>query len=278
MGQTARKRTLPRKALSQNNAPSCWVSGQPYRAPLLLLLVCRLFLKVVCSLIKSVMNEVDWSGTLQCLPIWQPADQPIVVIAPHPDDETLGVGGFIADQRRRGVEITVIAVTDGENAYAGRTDLAEIRRREQARALERLGLTEDKIIRFGLPDSGLKPHLPELIGRLQDLVSEDTHIMAPWHGDFHPDHEACGAAAEEVASRTGARLTSFFFWTWHLGSPALLSGLPLRSFPLTPDLLAAKAEALSCHHSQLTHPSGEPILPERLLGPARRPFEVYSVQ
>jgi LmbE family N-acetylglucosaminyl deacetylase len=229
-------------------------------------------------LIKSVVSEVEWSGSLEGLPVWQPPNQPIILIAPHPDDETLGAGGLIAAQRRCGVDVIVVAVTDGENAYAGFSDLAEVRRPEQMRALERLGVTEEKTVRFGFPDSSVKPHLAELIERLLPLVSENTHLLAPWRGDFHPDHEACGSAAEEVADRTGARLTSYFFWAWHLGNASLLGGLPLRSFPLSADIMAAKTEALSCHRSQLSHSSGEPILPEHLLGPARRSFEVFSVQ
>jgi len=212
------------------------------------------------------------------LPIWHPTQRPIVLIAPHPDDETLGAGGFLAAQRFHGIDVTVVAVTDGENAYAGCKGLAAIRRSEQVGALARLGVPAQKIIRFGLPDSNVTMHGRELVERLVPLVSENTHLLAPWRGDFHPDHTACGCAAEEVAHRTGARLASYFFWTWHHGTIPLLSGLPLRSFPLTADFLEAKAEALLFHQSQLAHPSGEPILPPALLDPARRSFEVFSVQ
>jgi LmbE family N-acetylglucosaminyl deacetylase len=228
--------------------------------------------------IRPKLSEKDWSGFLRGLPSWQPTEQPVVLIAPHPDDETLGAGGFLAAQRLQGIDVVVVAVTDGESAYPDYTGLAEIRRPEQVNALGRLGVPADKIIRFGLPDSNVKSREHELVERLIPLVSETTHLLAPWRGDFHPDHEACGAAAEQVARRTGARLTSYFFWTWHLGNIPLLGGLLLRSFPLSDGMREAKAEALLCHRSQLEHSSGEPILPEDLLGPARRSFEVFSVQ
>jgi LmbE family N-acetylglucosaminyl deacetylase len=228
--------------------------------------------------IRPKLSEEDWSGFLNGLPLWQPTEQSIVLLAPHPDDETLGAGGFLAAQCLRSIDVTVVAVTDGENAYAGHTGLAAIRRPEQVDALGRLGVSADKITRLGLRDSDVKSQVDELVERLIPLVCETTHLLAPWRGDFHPDHEACGSAAEEVARRTGARLTSYFFWTWHLGNISLVSDLPLRSFPLTEETMEAKAEALSCHRSQLEHSSGAPILPEDLLGPARRPFEVFSVQ
>jgi LmbE family N-acetylglucosaminyl deacetylase len=125
------------------------------------------------------------------------------------------------------------------------------------------------------PDSDVASYETQLVGQLLPLVGKDTHILAPWRGDFHPDHEACGRAAEQVSSRTGAKLTSYFFWTWHRGTSAALKGLSIRLFPLNSQLLQSKCEALQCHQSQLKHASGEPILPESLLAPSRRPFEAF---
>lgn len=203
----------------------------------------------------------------------------MLVITPHPDDETLGAGGLIASQRARGVSTVVVAVTDGENAYPdaypGERELGALRCVEQQMALQHLGVAPAEIHRLRLPDSDVAAHEHDLIQRLLPMASSATHIVAPWKGDFHPDHEACGRAAEEVARRTGASLTSYFFWTWHRGSAETLSGLPLRSFALDPRFAAAKARALACHRSQLVREHGEPILPESVLGPARRSFEVY---
>jgi LmbE family N-acetylglucosaminyl deacetylase len=94
-------------------------------------------------------------------------------------------------------------------------------------------------------------------------------------GDYHPDHEACGRVAERVARETGAHISYYFFWTWHRGTPEDLRGLDLRSLRLDDVMLRAKCEALHCHRSQLTHVSGEPILPANLLGPMNWPFEVF---
>ena len=41
-------------------------------------------------MIKSVLSDEEWSGFLNRLPVWQPTEEPIILIAPHPDDETLG--------------------------------------------------------------------------------------------------------------------------------------------------------------------------------------------
>ena len=185
--------------------------------------------------------------------------------------------GLIASQRQLGRDVTVVAVTDGEHAYEGVTGLGPIRREEQAAALCRLGVTPASTVRLELTDSNVAAQERELVDRLMELANKETHIVAPWTGDFHPDHEACGRAAECVARRTGATLTYYFFWTWHRGTLATLRDLPLRSLPLYPDLLKAKLEALAFHKSQLGTEWGEPILPDNLLAPARRPFEIYAV-
>jgi LmbE family N-acetylglucosaminyl deacetylase len=201
-----------------------------------------------------------------------------LVVAPHPDDETLGAGGFIAAQRSRGIAIHVVAVTDGENAYPDSPNLGKRRRIEQEKALARLNVSNDNIIRLELPDSAVCSRETELAGRLSELVSENTHVVAPWQGDFHPDHAACGRAAEQVTRAKGATLSSYLFWTWHFGDVGLLKNLRLRSFSLPDAWLVAKTEALFQHRSQLVGSDGqEPILPELLLAPARRPFEVFSV-
>ncbi len=226
-------------------------------------------------MIVPLASEAEWTSVWTTATSWQPPDKPSLVIVPHPDDETLAVGGFIATQVAKGLPVKIVAVTDGENAYGGETNLGTVRRAEQMAALKRLGVNADDVARLQLTDSGIAFHENALVERLLPLVTRETHILAPWTGDFHPDHEACGRAAVQVAERTGAALTFYFFWTWHRGVPALLRDLPLRSLSLHPDQLRAKEEALSNHRSQLEHPSGEPILPDYLLWPARRPLEVF---
>ena len=236
-------------------------------------------------MIVPIASEIDWTAALNALPMFDPGGNlgisQVVVVAPHPDDETLGAGGLIAWLSQQNVAVKVLAVTDGENAYPGQStqecaELAALRRAEQTSALALLGVSEDQVVRLGLPDSGIAAHEQELAERLRALVDRDTHLIAPWQGDFHPDHEACGRAAEQAVRATGARLTSYLFWTWHRGTPATIKDLPLRQFCLENDVFRLKAEALACHRSQLTRASGEPVLPESLLAPARRRYEVFA--
>jgi len=226
-------------------------------------------------MIAPLVDELTWLMRLDSLPAWTPPPLHTVVIAPHPDDETLGAGGLIAHLRSRSIDVTVIAVTDGENAYADDIDIRLIRRREQTAALNRLGVPASSIHRLHLTDSDVTACEDTLVSLLLPHISATTHVLAPWPRDFHPDHEACGRAAQKAAAHRGAALTSYLFWTWHRGAIDLLDGLPLVSLPLSQGERNAKLEALRFHQSQLHHPDGQPILPDYLLGPALRDFEVY---
>ncbi|HET8774317.1 MAG TPA: PIG-L family deacetylase [Thermoanaerobaculia bacterium] len=95
----------------------------------------------------------------------------LLVLAPHPDDETLGFAGLIDAYRRAGKPVTVVVVTDGD-AYCEAcrfwksssvtgpmcsadelASFAEVRRGESAAAAGILGLPPPRFL--GYPDTGL---------------------------------------------------------------------------------------------------------------------------
>lgn len=229
-------------------------------------------------MITPLTDEDSWLTALRPLPAWHPPHIPTLILAPHPDDETLGAGGLIHQLTSAGVPVTVIAVTDGELAYGITPGLAALRQHEQTQALAHLGVPSTHIHRLRLPDSSVATVEASLVAALAPYLHPGMHLVAPWQHDFHPDHEACGRAAQLLATRIPVQLTSYVFWTWHRGTPASFDGcLPVR-LPLTDADLQAKQRALLCHQSQLVHPTGQPdqpILPKNLLAPAARPFEVY---
>ncbi|NMH98916.1 PIG-L family deacetylase, partial [Pseudonocardia sp. K10HN5] len=90
----------------------------------------------------------DWSAALRQrrLPTFDPAAHDhLVVLAAHPDDETLGAGGCLRAAHRAGARVTLVVATDGEAAYpgldsAGRGALAGARRAELHAALAEGGV------------------------------------------------------------------------------------------------------------------------------------------
>lgn len=119
------------------------------------------------------LHRVSSTLSLEGLPVAPRPDvvRRILVIAPHCDDETLGVGGLIADARQAGAEVTVVFLTNGDGfpLAAGRAlrDLhlapndyirfATRRQGESLAALSTLGVAPDQVQFLGYPDRGLAP-------------------------------------------------------------------------------------------------------------------------
>lgn len=129
----------------------------------------------------------------------------LLILAAHPDDETLGAGGTIVLNAGRAEAIQVWIATDGARqegvdpaqgpAYGAR------RRAEAEAAAESLGLSSPH---FGsLPDRELAAHSRELDAALGSLI-EEFHpdlILCPSPVEIHPDHRA---VAEALYQRVAA--------------------------------------------------------------------------
>jgi LmbE family N-acetylglucosaminyl deacetylase len=191
----------------------------------------------------------------------------LVLVAAHPDDETLGLGGTAALLSDRGVEVQVVSATDGEAAYRehgrSRQQLAQVRRGELAAATRRLGLP--KPIFLGLPDGDVATHEQRLSIRLSAVLAgfeRGAWCAATWTGDGHPDHEATGRAARAAAASAGAVFLEYPIWMWHWATPddAAVPWHRARRLPVTPAELARKADAMRCFASQLQRDGGPPVL------------------
>lgn len=151
------------------------------------------------------------------LPLPEPRATPhpgrVLVLAPHPDDESIGCGGAIALHLDQGDPVSIAIATDGalgdpEGRFP-RGDYRERRRREARAAAADLGAPEPAF--WDLPDGGLRDLLGPSggTGDLHALVRaaiERTSagiVYAPPRIDTHPDHHALGLAVEEVLASFG---------------------------------------------------------------------------
>jgi len=125
----------------------------------------------------------------------------ILVIAPHPDDAELGMGGAILKFKSEGLSVGVLDLTDGEPTPHGSS---EIRAQETAEATITLGL--DWRENLGLPNRSLEPTLEsrhKLAGVIRRV--KPRWLFAPYWIDAHPDHVAATALVE--AARFWSKLT-----------------------------------------------------------------------
>lgn len=195
----------------------------------------------------------------------------VVVVSPHPDDEVLGVGGTLVGLARHGAPVRLIAVTDGEASHAHRAaELRQSRPLETESALAVLGVAPIETVRLGLPDGALSD--ADVLSALRPLVGPEDLVLAPWSRDGHPDHDACGRAAEEAARQTGCDLYSFLVWAWHWAVPEDIPWAQTHRLDLSPVVTARKRRAARCFVTQLSGP--DPILPPGVLRRLTRPYEI----
>lgn len=118
----------------------------------------------------------------------------ILVIAAHPDDEVLGMGGTIAKMAKEGHQVDLLIVTDGSSSqYRDADNLQEIieaKKLETRRCADVLGIKD--IYYGGLPDMKLDctPHIDinQALEQVIDKVQPDTVFTHFW-GDVNCDHQ-----------------------------------------------------------------------------------------
>ncbi|MEO8460186.1 MAG: PIG-L family deacetylase [Dokdonella sp.] len=141
----------------------------------------------------------------------------LLVLVPHPDDETLACGELIQQALAAGAQVRVVFATDGDNnpwpqrwlenrwtlGADARKRWGERRRAEATAALEILGVTHDSIRFLGWPDQGITAKLLAGSGAETELAMEisgfsPSVIACPALRDTHPDHSALRVMLELV--------------------------------------------------------------------------------
>ncbi len=113
----------------------------------------------------------------------------VLIVAPHPDDETIGAGGAAALHVRAGDEVTVVVVSDGRGSRAlglGPVEMVARRRAEMAAAMAALGV--ERWVWLGLPEGAWAA--ADAAAALRPFVERADLVYAPSCVDFHPEHFA----------------------------------------------------------------------------------------
>jgi LmbE family N-acetylglucosaminyl deacetylase/2-polyprenyl-3-methyl-5-hydroxy-6-metoxy-1,4-benzoquinol methylase len=218
------------------------------------------------------------------------ASTSFVVLAAHPDDETLGAGGFLSRLHAAGASIQVLLCTAGEASHPGshtvtREELAAVRLEEFEGALS--SLVPGIPWRFlGLPDGKLSENRQAIGAALDEAMNHaaraagQTVILAPYRADGHPDHEVLGSLAADAAEAGGHGLLEFPIWYWLWASPRNSAWQSWLRVPLTAGEQQAKAAAMRAHLSQVEplspHQGDEVLLPAHFLEHFSRPWETFA--
>ncbi|MEP7762336.1 bifunctional PIG-L family deacetylase/class I SAM-dependent methyltransferase [Sanguibacter sp. 25GB23B1] len=263
-------------------------------------------------------SESEWAtalGERDLTPLDLDGVGHLVVLAAHPDDETLGAAGLVGRVAASGVPVTVVVATDGDASHPAsptwtRDDLVRVRRAELVAALAAVA-PRAAVHLLGLPDGGLR-EAPDQLHRALDAVldavldgvlaadaravpesgvgaalgasTRDSVVLcAPWAGDGHRDHRVAGEVARAVATGRDLDLLEYPVWMWHWAAPSdhAVPWDRMERLDLTPEEQAAKAAALAAHRSQTAPLSAEPgdeaTLGQEMVRHFERQTEVFVV-
>lgn len=167
----------------------------------------------------------------------------VLVIAPHPDDETLGCGGTLA-RLAPACDVHVLLVTNGDGGGDLPPETSALRKQEMAAAVRTLGIANE-VLHLDEPDgrfddtSSFRAALAAIVQRLQP-----DWVFLPWLGDSHPDHSRISRASSEVLRRSGVEQV-LYYETWN-PVPAT------HVVDITP-VLETKKAAVLCHVTALKY-------------------------
>jgi len=207
-----------------------------------------------------------------------PLSGPILVIAPHQDDCTLGCGGLLFQTRLAGESVHVIYLTDGAASHDGHpvitpAQLASIRKSEAQEAKSRIYVDSACLTFMNLRDGQL-PHLNA--DERNAAVAEIEHhinriapavILLPFRKDGSTEHEAGFLLVTAAIARSFVRPRLLEYPVWatyhpvHLIKPALFSARLFR-FRFK-GYGHYKRHALAAYVSQFqpTPPWSQPVMP-----------------
>ena len=218
----------------------------------------------------------------------------LIVVAAHPDDETLGAAGLIRRVHRRGGHVTVIVATDGEASHPAspthtREQIAELRRAEVERAVD--SLAEGTRLHFlGIPDGALREHSDRLVEAIAGVLDRQKGrdgengllVVAPWSGDGHRDHRIAAEAVARVCDARGIRHMGYPIWLWHWGAPDDVPWESAQTLTLTADEVAAKQNAIDLHASQIAPlspaPGDEAVVHAEMRAHFDRAVELFLIE
>lgn len=240
------------------------------------------------------MKAADFLVAARCLPTRSLTEvtrqRGIVVIAPHPDDESLGCGGLICQAVDSGLLVRIIFVSDGTGshpnsaAYPPRI-LRGLRQQEATAAAAKLGLDRDALIFLNLPDRYVPVNGPLAdwaIGVIGQTIADAQaySVFVTWDEDPHCDHAAAYQLAyNAIISLPAVTLYAYPTWSWlKINSDEI--GYAPKGFRLAISAqLDRKRQAIMQHRTQTSSliqddPTGFTI-PSEFLETMLQPYETF---
>lgn len=158
---------------------------------------------------RDVLSTMRFSRNLEPLPLERPAERRLLVLAPHPDDETLGAGGTIVKAVRRGATVRTVYVTSGKPSLANKME------EEAVQVSQTVGYSTE-FLKYGLHEIPLDRDAQE---RLAGCINgfEPEAVFVPFLLDDHDDHRRVNNLLY-LAHERGLLKRPFTIWAYQVYS------------------------------------------------------------
>ncbi|WP_292762518.1 PIG-L family deacetylase [Nostoc sp. NOS(2021)] len=218
------------------------------------------------------------------------ACSPALIVAPHPDDETLGCGGAIALLRSLNCHVQVLVISDGTLSHPRSLKypadkLRSLREAETLSALKLLGVEVNDVTFLRMQDGSIPTQYQSAVASCRAYITEIAPqiIFLPWRYDPHADHRATWKLIHAVLDdlRLSPRLIEYPIWDWDSEQRGSLpASVEVTTWRLNiSTVVELKQQAIAAYGSQITDlidddPEGFRLTPE-MLANFTRPWEVY---
>jgi LmbE family N-acetylglucosaminyl deacetylase len=215
------------------------------------------------------------------------AASPVLIVAPHPDDETLGCGGAIALLRAINCDVRVLIVTDGTLSHPNSKkypapELKALRKQETLTALNMLGVENKSVTFLGLQDGSVAAQYKSFTDSCRMYLAglKPQVIFLPWRQDPHPDHSATWKLIYEATNvLKKPRIIEYPIWDWDPSQRGNFR-LDVQCWRLDiSKMLRLKEKAISVYRSQTTNLIDDDpeafILTSEMLSNFTHPWEMY---
>jgi len=178
---------------------------------------------------------------------------PWLVFAPHPDDETFGMGGTLSLAREQRIAVSLVILTDGRLGGEGNpADLVSVREAETKAVANRLGI--ERIEFWRQPDRGLRLTMAltaKIAFALKNFSPKTIFFPSPM--EYHPDHRVTAWAVWRATEQAGYEGN---LWAYEISTEGRIN----RLIDITP-VSEEKRALMAVYRSQL----GENDYPSKVL-------------
>lgn len=255
------------------------------------------WVKVILLICFGIMNKSSLIG----LPLNNPGILPwrsvkeiacssALIVAPHPDDETLGCGGAIALLRSLNCRVQILVVSDGTLSHPHSQKypadkLRGLREAETQSAMKLLNVEANAVSFLRMQDGSITTQYESAVASCRAYITEVAPeiIFLPWRYDPHADHRATWKLIKAALADLplSPRLIEYPIWDWDWEQRGILpASLEVTTWRLDiSTVVELKQQAIAAYRSQITDlidddPEGFRLSAE-MLANFTHPWEVY---